>query len=665
MNDFKEIKRKYRPIPFWSWNDKLDVQQTKEQVEMMAEGGMGGFFMHARGGLQTEYMSEEWFENIQEGIETAHRLGMSPWLYDENGWPSGFGNGVINGLGLDYQQKYLRMEDEFIHKDTAITKSGEHWFYFEVNPLYVDTLNREVVDKFIEIAYKPYFERFGTKFSGVFTDEPQISRKGIPWSFTIEEEYEKRYGEDIKQHLEELFIDIGEYKETRIKFWRMVTEMFSENFMKPLYEQCSEWGIKLIGHLILEETLECQLTTNGACMPHYEYFHIPGMDWLGREIFDCLTALQVSSVAEQLGKENVLSEAFAMCGHNVSFSELKGIYESQMVRGINLLCTHLLGYSMRGIRKRDYPPALFYQQPWWKEYRNFVDAMSREGMVLAESKKDVDILLLHPQTTAWSEFKVDDREKIKILNNEFQKRISILEHKHIQFHLGDEIIMKRHARVDKGKIIIGNHSYSYIIDECCEQILPETRKMIDEFIRTGGQIITVEQVKPNPVTDNEEIVYTRRLGDGFLVHYFVNTSDKRKKAKIMVGGRKLDIYSGELTDFCEDYEFEPYGSLMLIDDGEYAVKKPYQCEDIINVENEFKIIGEVENVLVLDKCDYYFDNVLEEKDGYVLNICESKYYKNSKVTYVNAYSCAECTVRAFARALFGKFEFEGKSSVEL
>ena len=35
---------------------------------------------------------------------------MRPWAYDKNGWPSGFGNGKISGLGEEYQQKILRME---------------------------------------------------------------------------------------------------------------------------------------------------------------------------------------------------------------------------------------------------------------------------------------------------------------------------------------------------------------------------------------------------------------------------------------------------------------------------------------------------------------------------------------------------------------------------
>ena len=87
-------------------------------------------------------------------------------------------------------------------------------------------------------------------------------------------------------------------------------------------------------------------------MPHYEYLHIPGMDWLGRQINPPTTPLQVASVAHQLGKNQVLSETFALTGWNVSFEEFKWMYEWQMVRGITLLCPHLEGYSLRGIRKR-------------------------------------------------------------------------------------------------------------------------------------------------------------------------------------------------------------------------------------------------------------------------------------------------------------------------
>ena len=105
--DFKQVDKKYRPIPFWSWNERLSTEMTREQVRLMNDAGIGGYFMHARGGLLTEYMGEEWFDNVHAACDEGGKLGMHSWAYDENGWPSGFGGGKVNGLGVEYQQKSL------------------------------------------------------------------------------------------------------------------------------------------------------------------------------------------------------------------------------------------------------------------------------------------------------------------------------------------------------------------------------------------------------------------------------------------------------------------------------------------------------------------------------------------------------------------------------
>ena len=63
--NIETVERKNRPIPFWSWNEKLNTDETARQVRLMGKAGIGGFFMHARGGLQTPYMGEEWHDNIR------------------------------------------------------------------------------------------------------------------------------------------------------------------------------------------------------------------------------------------------------------------------------------------------------------------------------------------------------------------------------------------------------------------------------------------------------------------------------------------------------------------------------------------------------------------------------------------------------------------------
>ena len=619
--NFKNVPNKYRPIPFWSWNDKLEVEETKEQIELMSDVGIGGFFMHARGGLKTPYMEDEWYENVTASVESAKKRGMSAWAYDENGWPSGFGNGAVNSLGVSYQQKYLRMEDENNHPDTYIAKCGNHHFYYEINPFYVDTMDEKVIAKFIEVAYKPYFDRYKGEIKGLFTDEPQVSRNGLPWSFVFEKEYKERYNEDIKEHLEELFIMKDNYKDTRVKFWKMVTDLFSKAYMKQIYDACEENGFKFTGHLANETDFDVQIPANGTCMPHYEYFHIPGIDWLGRDIGKTLILHQLTSVCQQLGKKQVLTESFGLCGHNVSFAELKGILEWQMVRGVNLLCQHLEGYSIKGMRKRDYPPAVYKQQPWWSEYKNFIDAMSRVGMILAEGECEADVLLIHPMTTVWTYYDEEHMDKVTELNEKLVETMNLLESKHITFHLGDESIIERYGSVENNKFIVGNQKYSYVITSECEVLFKNTENLLKDFKNNGGRITTANEIQTNDITDNKKLTYTKRIYENCTIHYFVNSSAERFDARINAEGKKLDIYSGECEAFSGVHNFEPWGSLMIIDDGTKNIAKE-ETVDLIKLNGEFNLQKGLLNTLTLDHCDYYFDGVLQEKNGYVLNICE-------------------------------------------
>ncbi len=621
--DFKNVPKKYRPVPFWSWNEKLNTEETKRQVAEMSRIGMGGFFMHARGGLQTEYMGEEWFENISAAVDMAEKTGLSAWAYDENGWPSGFGNGVVNSCGVYYMQKYIcREQGEKQTEETLANIDGMHYFY-KVNPFYVDTLDGKVTQKFIDEIYNPYYEKYKNRIEGFFTDEPQNTHNGFPWSFIMPKTYKEMYGDDLLSHLPELFEDTGDYKRTRIRYRNMVTVLFSENYMKRIYDWCDERGLKFTGHLVSEDNLFSQLSSNGACMPHYEYFHIPGVDKLMRGIDDGFAALQLGSVAQQLGKKQVITESYALCGHNVSFSELRGITDWQFRCGVNLICPHLEGYSLRGIRKRDYPPAMYEQQPWWNDYADYIDTMSRLGMILTESEARVDTLLMHPQTMAWAIFNGDNKEDVNALNDVFVAAINCLDRKHIVYHLGDEIIMRRHAFVDGDSLVIGEQRYKTVVTLKGQYFMPETEKLLAEFCANGGKLITADEVVENNVVDNAEILYNRRYLEGATVHYFVNLSGKPQSANISVGKNIIDLATGEVKKFDGHYDFLEYDSIVVTDADYDTVG---ECEKAptaqLDLSGEWYVKGCTENIITLDMCDYYFDGVLQERDGYVLNIQE-------------------------------------------
>lgn len=640
--EFIKIADEYRPIPFWSWNEELKTSETARQIEMMKDVGIGGYIMHARGGLQTEYMSEEWFDNIKTGIQKGKELHMTAWVYDENGWPSGFGNGSVNNLGLSYQQKYLRIEQGENHTDTTICNYGGYHFYYEINPFYIDTLDAKVTRKFLEEIYEPYYKRFGDTFEGIFTDEPQVSRNGIPWSFILEEEYLRAYGEKLLEKLVELFLPVGTYISTRVKFWKIITNLFSVNYVKQIKDWCHAKNLKLTGHLVLEESMVGQITSHGACMPSYEYFDMPAMDWLGREMYSNLAQIQLCSVAHQLGQKHILTETFALCGHNVNFEELKGILEWQMVRGVNMFCTHLEGYSIRGIRKRDYPPALFYQQPWWEDYRVFIDAMARVGMILGEGEVVYDTLLIHPQTLGWVLFDNDKNAGLANLEEQFKTVIKVLDEKHILFHLGDESIMEKYGKVKEDYLIVGKQKYNHVILLGDTVLFNSTKTLLEDYKKNGGRVTLIykdeeqsiqtweldkivarrkgeeyirqvlDTVHTKNVIDNVNITYTKRDYPDVAVHYFVNSYNREETACIYSGSKYLDIHTGKCHNFYGYHKFEPYGSLIVLEEKEDLARQ--------DLNSDWEIVESTNNAMTLDFCDYYFDGKLEEENGYVLNI---------------------------------------------
>ena len=92
---FEKPSAAFRGKPFWAWNGKLDEAELKRQIDVMREMGFGGFFIHSRAGLETEYLGEEWFSLVNACADYGKKKGMEAWLYDEDRWPSGSAGGIV------------------------------------------------------------------------------------------------------------------------------------------------------------------------------------------------------------------------------------------------------------------------------------------------------------------------------------------------------------------------------------------------------------------------------------------------------------------------------------------------------------------------------------------------------------------------------------------
>jgi hypothetical protein len=428
LEDFKNPNPIYRNAPFWSWNDKLDACELERQINEFSQKGYGGYFVHSRVGLVTGYLSPEWMHMVRVCAEKAKSTGTYIWLYDEDKWPSGYAGGEVS-KNKEFRSRALVLlkKNEITENDTIIQeiKEGEDKYFIakRISPLghegfngasYVDLMNPKAVKTFINYTHERYKEEcgeyFGREIPGIFTDEPcylmeeHYDVPALPWSEYLPGFFKRLKGYYIEDHVGELFFDKDDYHKIRYDFFDSATRLFIESYTKPYYDWCENNNLKMVGHFMAEDNLVYQAKWVGAVMPHYEFMSWPGVDKLHRHIEQLVTIKQMTSVADQLGKERALSEVFGGCGQQVSFFHRKWIADWQAALGINFVNGHLSHYSMRGERKRDWPGNLFYQQPWWENERLFSDYISRLCYAQSQGKRELDIIVLHPICSVWSEY---------------------------------------------------------------------------------------------------------------------------------------------------------------------------------------------------------------------------------------------------------------------
>lgn len=507
----------YRPIPFWSWNDKLEPEELKRQINWMNDNGIGGYFMHARSGLQTEYLSDEWMECTEACVEEGNKLQMQNWLYDENGWPSGFAGGKLLEEEENRDQYILHEMGAFDEKATiSYEMDGEELvrvtkgqpdktylnLYIHVATSTADILNPEVVDKFIGLTHEAYKERFGENFAtdieGFFTDEPQYQRWNTPYTVVMKQYFEETYQEDIYDSLGLLFVEKKGYRNFRYRYWKAMQKLMLKNFAEKVYNWCEDNGVKLTGHYVEELTMGYQLMCCGGVMPFYEFEHIPGIDWLGTSTSGpgALSPLQVSSVARQMGKKQVITETFGCCGWDVLPSEVKRIAGFQYVNGVNMMCHHLIPYSERGNRKYDYPAHYSDVNPWVKEeFKTFNDYFTRLGYILGEGKTFVNAAVLHPIRSAYFDYKREEEFKgfgIRDLEIHLYDSLKMLRTKGLDFHLLDETLLEKYGFAEGGQIGCGKCTYDYLILPRMYTMDASTEQLVRRFVEQGGKILLLD-----------------------------------------------------------------------------------------------------------------------------------------------------------------------------
>ncbi len=601
---FRDCPMEYRSAPFWSWNHKMGKDEIIRQIHQMYKQGIGGFYMHPRGGLMDEYLGEDFMKAISVAVKEAESLGMKAWLYDEDRFPSGSAGGMVVQDNPVYGAKALEMLeiphsqiDEIDSKLKVFLprRSGENISYEDItnipkedvvkentlvlvfrivfmdklgrcnNKPYTDLCYKDAVDRFIEITHEKYKkdlkEHFGNTIPGIFTDEPNFNvntagKNYLPWTYQFEEYFRDKKGYCIIDHLPELFFRINNYKKIRFDYWDVMTRLFNEFFVQNIYQWCERNNLNLTGHYW--EHAFPNPTHSGSVMPHYEFMQYPGIDMLFNtedeieQVGNDLIVKEVSSVGNQLGKERVLSETFGASGWDLDFAEMKRVADWQFALGINLICQHLVLYSIEGYRKRDFPPSYLDHQPYWDSYYILADYLARMSYIISQGEYKADIMVLHPSSSTWTEYDVlnDNNPGLEKISDSIKGLVRTLCQSGYLFDLGDDIIIERHGKIEDGKFVVGNGRYSTIILPDMTVMRETNLILLREFVQSGGRIIATGTIPS--LLDGD---YNKELVDFFSGDYVINccindiidvlcaSNHERILVEDLDGRRVQDIYT--------------------------------------------------------------------------------------------------------------------------
>ncbi len=537
----------------------MEDEEIRIQIHQLKEQGYGGFYMHARAGMTLEYLGEDWIHACRVAVEEARRENMQAWLYDENGWPSGFAGGLVPALGDDYTAKHLYFieyapgEDDgevlasYKHLESGkyvrVPKEAEADLYCCLGKLkgYADLLNPKAMDAFIHFTHEKYKnelgEYFGDVIPGIFTDEPQLVGK-FPYTFAYPEKFRETYGYDFFDCAWMLCKDGIEYAAFKYQAAKLVAELFESSFTSKMNNWCKENHLEFTGHFSNEDGLCEQTNANYNLMAQYGQMERPGIDFLGRRLTSPVLVKQVSDVAYLADKKRITSESFGCSGWDVTFNDLAWIADWQAAFGINSIVTHLSAYSMKGRRKRDYPAFFSYQEPWWEVFHAVSGHIVKINEFLSEGRRDIRLLVVYPITSMWCLIGGRERhsDASRHISNQFRLLVEYLLDLQKDFLIVTEEELGG-FKVRDGRMVRGDIACSGVIVPDSVSLNAATYHILKELAESGGNVVFINR-RPALCAGKEtyeaeeiraNVVDNRR---GLLEKYFLATNQTEEVSVI-------------------------------------------------------------------------------------------------------------------------------------
>ena len=405
----------------WWWlGSAVDKTNLQWNLSEYARAGIGAVEITPLYGVQgndknnIDFLSPRWMQALKDVQDISRPLGIEVDMNCGTGWPFGgpqvsleqaackaiFKDSIVNGKNI-YRVEIGRTKQ----KVKRAAPGGEGW----------------VVDHFDREAVRNYLERFDKAFaeSGVsyphtfFNDSYEVYRAN--WTPSLFDEFLKRRGYDLRQHLPELLGDVDDGNQVLADYRETLSDLLYENFTQQWVEWAHRHGVKVRNQA--HGSPANLLDLYGAVdIPEIEGFGLsefgikglrtdPGMT---RKNFSDVSMLKYApSAAHVMGKPLTSSETFTWLTEHfrTSLSQMKPDLDLMFTCGVNHVYFHGTCYSPKD---DPWPGWKFYASidmsptnSIWRDAPYLMQYIERCQSFLQLGEPDNDFLVYLPVRDMW------------------------------------------------------------------------------------------------------------------------------------------------------------------------------------------------------------------------------------------------------------------------
>ena len=465
------------------------------------------------------------------GLKACRQLGLVVWIYDEKGYPSGAAGGLVLARKPAYEAQALcfdaRRADPFLVRPAyEYTHASNN---YHAARRYINLLDEQAVDCFLEVTHQAYWKRFEKEFGGaiqaVFTDEPSLmavnigqlpeSVRGkvtvqdavdpgmealpsVPWCNDLPDQYRKRYGEDLIAVRRSLFVgDTSNDRRVRRQFWALIADLAADRYYGRIQTWCAGHRIASSGHKLHEESILHHVPLDGNGLKVLGRMDIPGLDMLSSDPEAVIhrgwmTGAMPSSAATLHGRRRVMTEVS-------DFSQRMGGKGPADLPTMQAAAAWQAAWGVTDF-------TLYYRpdERSPEDYRAYCNFVGRLNAVLKPARRDPQVLLYYPIFDLWAEYRpvaeplslASQTKHCQAIVRSFERLGQTLQRRQVDFSLVDHEMLAS-ARVESdGKLRIAEQTFGSLVLPAGIELPDGASSVVERFRQAGGRVVSDSESAP-------------------------------------------------------------------------------------------------------------------------------------------------------------------------